>query len=745
MVLAWPLFARSFARFHPCDLGVLSLSIVYGLWLFPDNQAIGVAAVAGVYRGIAIYYLVRTAYHPQLALRRLTLFIGTLAGIVSLFFIENTTHWVNSVLQAGFTDPGLFKNLLRTPLNIPINEWATVVLVSLVTQVTASQLTSNWKSFTTIICGAAAFCTLCAISLSLSRGTYLAFGGFVFLLLCIGLRQKSLRLIVTTAVLLLIALLSGLAMNSLTHGAVARAAGLAATEQQIRSTWARVDVWSNSLGLAKKHWFVGVGPRRFAMRYLPVAQLGEGRNFPGRPLNAGLTILIELGIAGLLPYGVIFLSAVAPGFQLLRRKRVSGIGPAAALSAGLCALAMREATFSSLTENQTVSAMFWLIAGASVTLGHRLRPSAVTTAAPFPARLALGMAAVCIASSFVMQHRSERAERLAARAAVHLNSGDFGTAALLLNQAVQITPSPYYSGLRALALAAPDISFSGPQHLTDILKVPINQERLRSAFETSEEALKHNPDDDAFIFNRGWIRFRLGGSRAELLGEVRRAVEVDGSSAPYHVALGLLHEQNGSIVSAIEAYANALAASPQVADSRFGIDLKQRNRSAWEASVLKAIDCLQRRDPEGRNLVNAAKLAKLYIERQQTQIGRDLLRQVTSRMPELARPWANLAHLDYMAGDLSSSEAAIRKARYLDPDFCPVADLLRRIARSKGDEVMTSRSDERCTAGNSRVMSTHAARIGTVYRPDGPPVFDDILPYGILRYCEPLSFFREEH
>jgi hypothetical protein len=109
-------------------------------------------------------------------------------------------------------------------------------------------------------------------------------------------------------------------------------------------------------------------------------------------------------------------------------------------------------------------------------------------------------------------------------------------------------------------------------------------------------------------------------------------------------------------------------------------------------------------------------------------------------MPSLPRPWANLAYLDFVEGDIDRAAEALGPAMFLSPGFCPTRVLLAQIERRNGNEEAADGLEGPCLPGSLHVLSRNASRAGRLYRFRGPVMAGGVLPPGLLRYCEPASF-----
>ncbi len=738
--LLWCWFSRYRGQLRLADAGVLALLALHALWAFRDRSGLAIGPVAAAFRGMAVYWLMRTLRRPGPAARAIGVTLGVAAAMLSLFAIEDVHRWVAAVLGAGFTDVMALKAGMPSPLRTLVNEWATILLLCLVLQVAAIRIPAGWESVSNILCALSACLTASALFLTFSRGAYLALASFLLGLLCFGVWRRSRRVLALAAVLTVGVGAGALCMNALSAGSVAATSAMHSTEQQRRSGRGRLEVWSNAIELAAAHPVLGAGPGRFAMRYLPKARTAEGRQFIGRPLNSGLTILIEEGIAGLALYLFVTASAGWAALRDLLRLRACRAWPAAAALAGIGALAVREAAFSSLLENRTVTMLYWVLLGLAMS---SLRPRSRAQAGrpiTVPIRVALSALVVFAGFVFVREHRCGQAADFASRASIEIKSGNFADAVPLADQAIAIDPSAYHFSVRALARAAAHMPRFAIESPAPAVQSEQDRSALRAALADFSRAAEGNSDDDLFPHNRAWIRLSLGEPLAAVRADIGRSMQIDGAAPEYHVALGLIEERGGDRPGAVHEYGAALSFAPEIVDSQFAADLKTRDPEMWRASLAEAISRLRARNPDGQDVANQAAVARILIEQGDLDKARRMLERVTAAMPQFSRAWANLGYLESAAGDSAGAEQSLRKALFLDGAFCPARMLLARIEREFGDDDAAANLEGMCADGGRPPVSQHARRISRIYRAPGAVAGDDVLPPGLLAYCAPLKY-----
>jgi tetratricopeptide (TPR) repeat protein len=276
------------------------------------------------------------------------------------------------------------------------------------------------------------------------------------------------------------------------------------------------------------------------------------------------------------------------------------------------------------------------------------------------------------------------------------------------------------------------------QHPIQTLHDSGARRRLQDALRDLDTALAANPDDDLFWHNRAWIRLGLGAASDDVMSDLRRAVAIDGGSACYRVGLGLVLEQQDRTDLAREQYAAALAAAPDLCDSEFARRLKTRSALLWAEALSKAIEILQARDPDDRDVSTRARLARLYLEQGQMARARAMLDTVTKAMPQFPRAWANQGRIYLDSDDLAQAEQYLKKAAFLDGNDPVALALLARVAKANGDQGTADSLQDRELMMTGQQASRHAQRLSRMYKTNAV-VRDDILPRGLLAYCTPTS------
>lgn len=737
LLLARTWLTRGTLEFQSTDYVVFAIAGSSLVRFAAQAAQTGTRQTAALFGGILLYLVVRTARH-RLLLSQWTLFsVGGLGAIIATYSLFGSHAWIARAQASGFQDVSALKAAVVSVLAGPINDWATVLLLLLILQAATIRPVARGFLMQNLLVGTMMVPTAAALCLTFSRGAYLAAVAFAIGIAVLVPVLPGLKCVPKVRLVLAIGgtLLAGaVAASTISGGAVVRTAGLQVTEQQRRSTVGRVQVWNSALQMVSDHWLAGSGPGTFVMRYVPKAGLEEGRSFVGRPLNTALALFAEQGVIGLALQALLVLACLVPAVSGSFHSSRTTAFRTAVLAVGCAAFWTREMTFSSLLESTEVMCLYWLV--LALFASTAATPRRATLRAGRLSRIALTVVVAIAAAAFYAEHERKRGEQTAMLAAHSVRDGDTHAAMPLLEKAMAVDPSPHYLSLQALARALDAMPVFDPQRPIQVVQSGDGCLRLEQALHDLDRALAANPDDDLFWHNRAWIRLSLGEAPPHAAPDLQRAIRIDGGAAAYHVSLGLLYESCGRTEDAGGQYALALAAEPDVCDSEFARDLRARPGGIWDAAVSKAIRALHDRDPQGQDVSNRARLARLYLELGQTERARTALLAVTAAMPQFPRAWTNLGRLHLESNDFAAADTYFRKAAFLDPGDPSVYSLLSDLARKTGDDEEAESLAARARMLAEHVVSSHAGRVTRVYKTRAV-VQDDVLPTGLQKYCRP--------
>jgi tetratricopeptide (TPR) repeat protein len=737
LALALLLLARAcrpgrFARWQPADYAAAALAFTYVMRISTGADTLTVSRIEASLTGILGYAAIRTASRQTLVSRVVFLCCGLAAVQLSAVSIVTTFGWMSHARQIGFDDVTALKGLVPSLLRGPVNEWAAILLGILILQIAFLRPTRGMTAPLSMLTLTGVVINATALSLTFSRSAYISVVFALSVLAAMALRSGSRFRQRALLALIGAVFLAAFIGDRLSAGGVRRTAGLVSSEQQRRSASGRMRVWSGALELVPAHWAFGSGPGTFARRFVPKAGLGEYRSYVGRPLNTPLAILVEEGAIGLSLHLLFPIAAIVP---LLFKSQKPAWRPYAleVLALGAAVVWFREMTFSSMTENPLVGWLYWILVGslvrasATARLRRRVRSDCLF-------KIAMAAGAVALGFLLFLEPWRQVTESWAAAAARELANGDIGAAREDARKAAESGASPYYVGLSGLAEGVGAMPSFNLGRLFEIEHDPAKQILLRRALDRYNAALALNPDDETYWHNRGWVRLRLGEAESQVIADFQKAVAIDGGGAPYRCSLGLLYERIGEPKLALEQYAAAVAAAPEVAASPFWQDLKRRAPTQWSAAFPRAEGLLRAKDPHGADSAIQARLASVYLENGSPETARRILVAVTATMPQYSRAWSNLARVYLRAGAADDAERCVRMALFLD-HADPVAMAVQKatLQMQAGDG---SESPDETPDSAPAAMSAHASRVPLLYGARSP-AFDDLLPHGWLKYCGP--------
>jgi tetratricopeptide (TPR) repeat protein len=261
------------------------------------------------------------------------------------------------------------------------------------------------------------------------------------------------------------------------------------------------------------------------------------------------------------------------------------------------------------------------------------------------------------------------------------------------------------------------------------------QQELEAAARHYRQALALNPLDDGHHHNLGWL-YALRQQRDEALRSFRQAVSIDGSVALYRISLGLLREQGGEHEEARREYGRAALLSPDILDSQFFRDFTRRSPEDAGRIISECISHLEGQLRESPSPILKGKLGKFYLHANSLGEAAAVLREALAELPNLPRPWRNLAAVYERQGDEAAMRACYRKAAFLDAGDALSWSKLGRLHDRLHDKQRATAAYASAVNGWMNMASEHARRASRIYRARAV-VNDDVVPHGLLAYCGP--------
>ncbi|MFT7159747.1 MAG: tetratricopeptide (TPR) repeat protein/O-antigen ligase [Bacteroidia bacterium] len=656
---------------------------------------------------------------------------GVMLGIGTLFFFL-VFHF--NITYEGFEDITNFRSLYH-PFGSLSNDWTAILLAFLpfVLISVFKYLKHEYLRFVFI----PGFFIICfGIILSFSRGAYLALATFLtsafFLLFCFRIfSNKNLLIYLFSTLIIFLAL-----TLSVSHPVKTTLQGTKTTSQ-VRSIEGRLSTWKTSLTMSSESPLLGIGSGNFALKYVKAKSNSEDVYFTGRVSNTMLQLFIEKGVIGLLAYALLILVVCCVFAKVMLDKQANTNDKLTAAAVVSCVLAMivKESTFSSLLEKDGVLVLMGMIMAMS-----RKQSKSIFSLNFRQKGMTITVTLLLIVALALLGRRNYQTKKSADHITIALDSiqnKNYHEAIFHIEKSLNYVPNnAHYHNIKALALqrlSDKQLKISAGIVKADSYKADDihNLERIKNEYLTS---LKLNSEDDLAHHNLGWTYFELNSINKALF-HLEQANKIDPTITIYHISMGLVLEYSGELDKAFMFYKTAIRTSPDLLDSEFYYNLCNQYPSKTK-SILNHVEkeirkALERTDSP----IYKARLAKVLIYTKQLKEAKRMLLDVVSILPNLNRPWLNLA---YIYGDENTEEkmlSALKRATLLDPnDYLPhikLAEYYYEKEQMHDALIYYTKSLERYAL----IRSTNSVRSKSVYKATG--ILDNIVPAGLLRYTKP--------
>jgi tetratricopeptide (TPR) repeat protein len=670
-------------------------------------------------------------------------FIAIVGGIISfssiISFYIKASRWTH----LGFHDYTNLKAItdLGAPSSVPVNEWITIYIMFIPVPLMLFAHSSN-KLHERIIWGLCGLAPVYTIMLSYSRGAYLALicGVMIWIAIFIayglGKIQRKLGMLMAMIVLLLASLFP-------VRHAVTTTLSFFSTSSQNRSVQGRISSLKKSWNIVKEHPLLGVGAINYALQYPSYKWNSLDSTYSGRSYNLFCHLLVEKGIVGFGAYlfliGVTFyyLHKICRNREMERSRREM----AALLIAVLFAILVRDMTYSSVLTNHGLGFLICCALGCLGAARPPVSKSKISYIGCNGRYFATSACAVMLGALgiSVYQHlRLDIANRYAQAFVDEYRLGQNAKAERAISQALSIDKSnalyaSYLGLIKERAIAKP-FRFELYGKIWSIL-TDGERTRVREGIQWYEKAIKLSPGDDFLHHNIAWL-YMQDGDRIKALAAIKRAIRIDGDNAMNHLSCGLFYEFSGMETDAMSEYRNALILSPNILDSEFYSELRQRN-AGMACNILKeGIQTLEWQVDLSNSPILMARLGKLLMAVDNSGKALYLIEKSLARLPQLSMAWYNMAYIHSNANNMPKAKACLERSIGLD-GFGYVAQL------ALGEWLYINQN--RASAAHyyqwgienwNEQKSTHARRAATMYIYTHA-IGDDVIPMGYLKYISP--------
>jgi len=595
----------------------------------------------------------------ELILLKLIVLIST---FLAVFTIDDFVSFQDNIKSVGFSSSINFKNLY-TPLGNMINAWTSVILIFIPLNclLLLKQSNNRWALLVFLNLVLISFCLLS----SFSRGAYICLLISVLIFNILVWRQFSLKKIILFNVIA-ISLLNVISIPIKED--VLTTVSFNKTESQQRSTSSRINEWQNTKELIKHKPIFGWGQGNFVLAQDKAAFQKEDSVFNSRTQNTYINLIVERGFFGLFSYLVFFGIIFWILIHNYRSKTDSNedIILISIIASGLFAILLREFTYASIFEFNNVFFMFFCLLFFLIPYDIPLRTihsTKIKYGIPF-----LFLAAVAsilyinISKVLILEQNGQFLKSY--------YRDDFKSCNSSIKKAVAIPPNNI-SILKNNSLfllkntLEIEISEMNPQLLSF---TSINKDTLQLVEKNLKKILRLNPYDDESLHNLAWISFALGQKETgqNLLND---AIKLNSYNSIYHISKVLFDLNQENTFEVKNHLIKALRYSPELLESIFFKEFSKKYPKLAKESKQMAILELYKEIKTNDNTVLKARLARLLLD-ENPKRAKQLLEDVTSRLPNLSRPWLYLAYLYSQDSSSNSSKivSCYEKSIFLNPN-----------------------------------------------------------------------------
>ncbi|MEG9433350.1 tetratricopeptide repeat protein [Terriglobus sp. ADX1] len=231
-----------------------------------------------------------------------------------------------------------------------------------------------------------------------------------------------------------------------------------------------------------------------------------------------------------------------------------------------------------------------------------------------------------------------------------------------------------------------------------------------------ETAVRIDPLEDACWHNLAWA-YKIQGDDAKAIQALQRAIALEPEDPIYRASLGIFEERSDRD-SAAKSYGRFISLMPRSIESKFYLDLSERDHELALESVRLAIQELSQ---TASNPLVKARLARIQLSLGNVDHARELAVASLSELPNLGGAWETLSEADLKQARLEASVGERKKARYL-----------------LGQELRIVHGSIHWV---DEFVSPHARRLPAQYR-EFPVITNDLMPSNLLSYLREPA--REE-
>jgi len=648
------------------------------------------------------------------------IFISAMAGLLAFFNIPIFFFRYFEAGLYGFDDFTQFR-FLYMPLGLFSNEWVTILFCLLPFPVIGLFL--FWKNTLfryglLLIIGLIVF----NIFISFSRSGFLAlllFVGLLNLFLFVNRILSIKKLLLGNAALLLFSIFFAFCFSESIRSSVYQ------TNSHQRSTEGRLKQWEEVSNLAYKYPVFGIGSENYALIGAQTKQTDLENSFSGRLNNIYIQLVIEKGWVGALLWLCVIGVLV---FRLFQRMRKAENLPDKAmyciLLSAVAAVLFREIFFSTLLYNNGALLLFFvlLVFSTQRRREHRDLQSGDCVAIKIRKPVVILSAVFMLGAIYFYVKEPDNALHYATKGLEYERSIEGTRITQIFTDKKQ--KENYQHENQCLSVSS----------ASSVFKKTEQNDTITAAIQQYQEACRLSPYDAMFQHNLGWL-YWMNNQQDSAIIYLSQAIKTDPNNAICHISKGLISELQDQ-EQAFEHYKQAILLSPDIADSHFFNDLKERNPEKAQKILQDAYDEMLQIQSVRYSSVIDAKMGKMLLSLGDTAAAYKTLIHVTRIHPNLSRPWYYLGYMEQLKGNGTAMQEYYKKSLFLSPfDHLPLyayAAYFKGIGDNARSDSYT-KSAER--AWNNK-RSTHSTRCRWTYYEDTAK--DNVIPQGLLDYVTPV-------
>ena len=446
------------------------------------------------------------------------------------------------------------------------------------------------------------------------------------------------------------------------------------TNSHQRSTEGRLKQWEEVLTLTHKYPVWGIGSKNYALVGRQSQQIDLENSFSGRLNNTYIQLVLEKGWIGALLWLSVIGILVFRLFQLMKNeKNLQEKAINCILLSAVLAILFREIFFSSLLYNSGILFLFFTL--------------------------------------LIFNYKDDKP--------------------------IKIWRPVVITFIAIFVLGATYFYLKKPDNALLYATKGLEYERsdaIEESIRQYQEACRLSPYDALFQHNLGRL-YWINHQQDSAIMYLSQAVKTDPNDAIYRISKGLIIESKKP-EQAFEEYKQAILLSPDIVDSHFFRDLKERNPAQTEKILQNAYEELLQIQSVQYSSIIEAKTGKILLALGDTDAAFKALTHVTQIHPNLSRPWYYLGFIEQEKGNFDTMQAHYKTSLFLAPvDYLPLYALAA-YYENRGDQQRTDSYNKSAEKAWKDKRSAHSIRCKRMYYKDTEK--DDVIPQGFLDYISPI-------